>query len=245
MTLVILPRQCALKRFAVKSRRMNFSCHICVSFIAGAVTLRLTLIICHAAQFPQYRFPFFLNHRHYKIIMFLFDHQSQSDVSFLNSLQVQVHQKRTKDQIQGCTEAGDQTQTPILPREDDIVSDTLFCLFQFFSFSSSFLSAARYLSCKSISALSLLYLFFLSFLLSLLSPFSFLLLILCMLIFLSLLFSLTFSFRLSPLMLFLVFLFPLLPCTPYFSFPSFSLCWHTLQLIVSQYLYLLNTEIYN
>lgn len=152
---------------------MNFSCHLCVSFIAGAVTLRLTLIICHAAQFPQYRFPFFLNHRHYKIIMFLFDHQSQSDVSFLNSLQVQVHQKRTKDQIQGCTEAGDQTQTPILPREDDIVSDTLFCLFQFFSFSSSFLSAARYLSCKSISALSLLYLFFLSFLLSLLSPFSF------------------------------------------------------------------------
>lgn len=36
------------------------------------------------------------------------------------SLQVQVHQKRTKDQIHGCTEAGDQTQTPVLPREDDI-----------------------------------------------------------------------------------------------------------------------------
>lgn len=33
-----------------------------------------------------------------------------------------MHQKRTKDQIQGCTEAGDQTQTPVLPREDDIVS---------------------------------------------------------------------------------------------------------------------------
>lgn len=39
------------------------------------------------------------------------------------SLQVQVHQKRTKDQIQGCTEAGDQTQTPVLPREDDICDD--------------------------------------------------------------------------------------------------------------------------
>lgn len=39
------------------------------------------------------------------------------------SLQVQVHQKRAKDQIQGCTEAGDQTQTPVLPREDDICDD--------------------------------------------------------------------------------------------------------------------------
>lgn len=42
--------------------------------------------------------------------------------AFSNSLQVQVHQKRAKDQIQGCTEAGDQTQTSLLPREDDIVS---------------------------------------------------------------------------------------------------------------------------
>lgn len=33
---------------------------------------------------------------------------------------MQVHQKRTKDQIQGRTEAGNQTQTPILPREDDL-----------------------------------------------------------------------------------------------------------------------------
>lgn len=39
------------------------------------------------------------------------------------SLQVQVHQKRTKDPLQGCTEAGDQTQTPVLPREDDIRDD--------------------------------------------------------------------------------------------------------------------------
>lgn len=39
------------------------------------------------------------------------------------SLQVQVHQKRTKDQIHGCTEAGDQTQTPVLPREDDLCDD--------------------------------------------------------------------------------------------------------------------------
>lgn len=39
------------------------------------------------------------------------------------SLQVQVHQKRTEDQIQGCPEAGDQTQTPVLPREDDICDD--------------------------------------------------------------------------------------------------------------------------
>lgn len=39
------------------------------------------------------------------------------------SLQVQVHQKRSKDQIQGCTEAGDQTQTSVLPREDDICDD--------------------------------------------------------------------------------------------------------------------------
>lgn len=31
-----------------------------------------------------------------------------------------MHQKRTKDQIQGRTEAGDQTQTPVLPGEDDI-----------------------------------------------------------------------------------------------------------------------------
>lgn len=34
-----------------------------------------------------------------------------------------MHQKRTKDQIQGRTEAGDQTQTSILPREDDICDD--------------------------------------------------------------------------------------------------------------------------
>lgn len=37
-----------------------------------------------------------------------------------------MHQKRTKDQVQGRTEAGDQTQTPVLPREDDIVSETPF-----------------------------------------------------------------------------------------------------------------------
>lgn len=36
------------------------------------------------------------------------------------SLQVQVHQKRAQDPIQGCAEAGDQTQTPVLPGEDDI-----------------------------------------------------------------------------------------------------------------------------
>lgn len=63
-------------------------------------------------------------------------------VSFLHSLQVQVHQKRTKDQIQGCTEAGDQTQTPILPREDDIVSQTFLVslsLSQFFSIYHAFL----------------------------------------------------------------------------------------------------------
>lgn len=45
-------------------------------------------------------------------------------IIFLNSLQVQVHQKRAQDPIQGCTEAGDQTQTPVLPGEDDIVSQT-------------------------------------------------------------------------------------------------------------------------
>lgn len=39
------------------------------------------------------------------------------------SIQVQVHQKRTKNPVQGRPEAGDQTQAPVLPREDDICDD--------------------------------------------------------------------------------------------------------------------------
>lgn len=51
----------------------------------------------------------------------------------LHSLQVQVHQKRTKDQVQGRSEAGDQTQTSLLSGEDDIVSE-VFHFYLFLSF---------------------------------------------------------------------------------------------------------------
>lgn len=53
-----------------------------------------------------------------------FDALATVCVFLFGSLQVQVHQEGTQDQIQGCSEAGDQAQTPLLPREDDFVSDT-------------------------------------------------------------------------------------------------------------------------
>ena len=38
---------------------------------------------------------------------------------------MQVHKKRPQDPLQGRAEAGDQTKTPLLPGEDDIVSSHL------------------------------------------------------------------------------------------------------------------------
>lgn len=81
-------------------------------------------------------------------------------IIFLNSLQVQVHQKRAQDPIQGCTEAGDQTQTPVLPGEDDIVSQTLI-LFQCVTLHMSFLHFLVSLSAFFLSSYSYFTFFFL------------------------------------------------------------------------------------
>lgn len=61
------------------------------------------------------------------------------------SLQVQVHQKRTKDQVQGCPEAGDQTQISLLSGEDDIVSDTLHLFSDFLCFRPFFIDLSSLL----------------------------------------------------------------------------------------------------